>query len=240
MSRTRRDNVHRPFRPGGPLLALLTLLAVALAACSGSGSATVPPAATKAPTTAPIVVGPPDATPLAHPPSAPAGDGTTATIHTAKGDIVIELYNESSPVAAENFANLAKAGWYDGKVFHRIAPGFVIQGGSPNGDGYGDAGYSIPDEPVVGHYLRGTVAMANTGNPNSQGSQFFIVLDDKVDAQLGRTYAIFGNVVQGMDVVDAIAAMPNSGSPDNKALQPVVMETVTVSAPGAAPSARPS
>jgi peptidyl-prolyl cis-trans isomerase B (cyclophilin B) len=234
--------VHRPFRPGGPLLAWLTLLAVALAACSGSGSATVPPVATKAPTTAPVVVGPPDATPLAHPPSAPAGDGTTATIHTAKGDIVIELYNESSPVAAENFANLAKAGWYDGKVFHRLVPGFVIQGGSPDGEGHGDAGYSIADEPVVGRYVRGTVAMANASAPNTQGSQFFIVLDDKAEPILKsyNTFALFGNVVQGMDVVDAIAAMPNSGSPNNLALQPVVMETVMVSSPGAAASARPS
>ena len=105
-------------------------------------------------------------------------------------------------------------------------PDFVIQGGDPDGTGRGGPGYTIQDEPVVGEYGRGIVAMARTSQPDSQGSQFFIVLDDGARAALEqfRTYVIFGEVVSGMDVVDQIAAMPNSGPPDNSALDPVVMD----------------
>jgi cyclophilin family peptidyl-prolyl cis-trans isomerase len=157
----------------------------------------------------------------------PAGDGTGVRLHTALGDMVIGLFTESSPVAAENFLNLAAAGFYDGTVFHRLDPGFVIQGGDPTGTGGGDAGYSIEDEPVVGQYGRGIVAMARTSAPNSQGSQFFIVLDDDARNALdtARTYAIFGRVVEGMEVVDAIAAGPTSG---DQALEPVAIESVTI------------
>jgi peptidyl-prolyl cis-trans isomerase B (cyclophilin B) len=175
-------------------------------------------------------LGPPQATPLAEPPAVPAGDGTGVRLTTDKGDIVIGLFNESSPVAAENFLNLVNAGFYDGLTFHRLVPGFVIQGGDPNGDGSGGPGYTIEDEPVVGRYGRGTVAMARTPEPNSQGSQFFVVLDDAAEGALAaaNTYAIFGRVVEGMDVVDAIAAMPNSGEPDNAALEPVTITKATV------------
>ncbi len=164
---------------------------------------------------------------------APAGDGTTATITTKLGDIVIELYNESAPVAATNFENLAESGFYDGLTFHRLMPGFVIQGGDPRGDGFGGPGYTIPDETVVGEYGRGVVAMARTSQPDSAGSQFFIVLDDSARDALEqfRTYVIFGNVVSGMDVVDKIAAMPNSGGQAGTALDPVVMESVTIQSP---------
>jgi peptidyl-prolyl cis-trans isomerase B (cyclophilin B) len=173
---------------------------------------------------------PPQATPMANPPDAPAGDGTGVRLTTDKGDIVIALFNESSPVAAENFLNLVKSGFYDGLTFHRLVPGFVIQGGDPNGDGTGGPGYTIKDEPVVGTYHRGTVAMARTQAPDSQGSQFFIVLDDGAESALSayNTYAIFGEVVEGMDVVDAIAAMPNSGEPDNRATEPVHILKATV------------
>ena len=173
---------------------------------------------------------PPQATPMAEPPDAPAGDGTGVRLTTDKGDIVIALFNESSPVAAENFLNLVEAGFYDDLTFHRLVPGFVIQGGDPNGDGTGGPGYTIKDEPVVGRYHRGTVAMARTQAPDSQGSQFFIVLDDGAEGALAsyNTYAIFGEVVEGMDVVDAIAAMPNSGDPNNAALEPVNILSATV------------
>jgi cyclophilin family peptidyl-prolyl cis-trans isomerase len=173
---------------------------------------------------------PPAATPIAVPPAVPAGDGTGVRFHTALGDIVIGLFTESSPVAAENFLNLASAGFYDGTAFHRIVPGFVIQGGDPTGTGSGDAGYSIVDEPVVGEYGRGIVAMARTQAPNSQGSQFFIVLDDNARDALEqyRTYAIFGRVIEGMDVADAIAAGPSSGPPEDRALEPVAIETTTI------------
>ena len=174
--------------------------------------------------------GPPAATPLAQPPSVPAGDGTGVRLHTALGDIVIGLFTESSPVAAENFLNLAASGFYDGTPFHRIVPGFVIQGGDPEGTGQGGPGYTIEDEPVVGQYGRGIVAMARSSEPHSQGSQFFIVLDDGARQSLdsARTYAIFGRVVEGMDIVDTIASGPSSGPPDDLALEPVAIDSVTI------------
>jgi cyclophilin family peptidyl-prolyl cis-trans isomerase len=171
-------------------------------------------------------------TPNPVPASSPGGNGTKAVIHTAKGDITIELYNESAPVAAANFAKLAGEHFYDGVVFHRIVPGFVIQGGDPTGTGRGGPGYTIQDEPVIGDYVRGAVAMARTPAPNSQGSQFFICLADlrsRLDKAGG--YVIFGTVTSGMDVVDAIAAGPNSGSPNNQALDPVAMTSVEIVAP---------
>lgn len=179
-------------------------------------------------------LGPPLATPLSSPPAEASGDGTKVTISTQLGNIVIEVYNRSSPVSAQNFVNLAAAGFYNGTTFHRLVPGFVIQGGDPAGNGSGGPGYSIPDEPLAGTYRRGVVAMARTNSPNSQGSQFFIVLDDSAAEALNAArypYAIFGNVVSGMDVVDKIAAMPNAGGQTNAAINPVVMNRVTVTAP---------
>jgi len=177
---------------------------------------------------------PPTATPMANPPAEPAGDGTTVTIETKLGNMVMEIYNESAPVAAQNFTNLASAGYYNTLVFHRIMPGFVIQGGDPNGNGSGGPGYNIPDEPVVGDYARGTVAMARTSQPNSQGSQFFIVLDDAAAASLdGGDYVIFGKVTSGMEVADQIAAGRSTGGQESSALDPVAMERVTVQQPSA-------
>ncbi len=163
-------------------------------------------------------LGPPDATPNPVALDSPAGDGTGIRLTTELGDIVIGLFNESAPVAAENFLNLAQSGYYDGVGFHRSVPGFVLQGGDPEGTGRGGPGYSIQDEEVVGQYGRGVVAMARTQAPNSQGSQFFIILDDAAAGALEafRTYAIFGRVVEGMDVVDAIveAREPSDQIPD--------------------------
>jgi peptidyl-prolyl cis-trans isomerase B (cyclophilin B) len=149
---------------------------------------------------------PPQATPNPEPMEVPSGDGTAVRLTTDLGDVVIGLFNESAPVAAENFLNLADSGFYDGIGFHRVVPGFVVQGGDPEGTGGGGPGYTIEDEEVVGQYGRGIVAMARTQAPNSQGSQFFFVLDDSAEAPLesARTYVIFGRVIEGMDVVDAI------------------------------------
>jgi peptidyl-prolyl cis-trans isomerase B (cyclophilin B) len=219
----------------GAVVVVVLLGAVAWA----SGLIGGPPPASPSPTPGPTfdisVLHPPSATPLASPPAAPAGDGTTATIETDLGNIVIELYNESAPVAVENFINLAQAGFYDGVVFHRIVPGFVIQGGDPNGDGSGGPGYEIKDDPVVGEYTRGVVAMARPANadgspiPDSQGSQFFICLAD-LREQLPKSggYSILGNVTSGMDVVDQIAAGEASSQ---EALDPVVMRRVTIQRP---------
>jgi cyclophilin family peptidyl-prolyl cis-trans isomerase len=140
---------------------------------------------------------------------------TTATIETTKGAIEIELSMIGAPKAAANFVELAKKGYYDGVVFHRLVPGFVIQAGDGEYGhidkldrgrlGTGGPGYKFADEPFEGDYVRGAVAMANAG-PNTNGSQFFIVLADLSGGKLPKKYTRFGHVTSGMDVVDAIAA----------------------------------
>jgi cyclophilin family peptidyl-prolyl cis-trans isomerase len=132
----------------------------------------------------------------------------SATLHTNQGDITIDLFADRSPQAVNNFLFLAQDGYYDGVIFHRVVPGFVVQGGDPTGSGRGGPGYQFSDElSGSGAYRRGTVAMANSG-PNTNGSQFFICLDD---VSLPHAYTIFGTVTSGMDAVDAIAAAPRSG-----------------------------
>jgi peptidyl-prolyl cis-trans isomerase B (cyclophilin B) len=217
---------------GGVLVAAVAVIGVGFFLSRGGGGA--PPTTTPASARPSFNVGPPTATPLVSPPAEPSSSGATVTIQTRKGTIVIQVFDQSSPVAATNFLNLAQAGYYNGLTFHRLVPGFVIQGGDPKGDGTGGPGYTIPDEPIVGQYGRGIVAMARTGAKNSAGSQFFIVLSDgaRDDLERFRTYQIFGRVTQGMDVADAIAAMPNAGSAQgNRALDPVAMDSVTVQRP---------
>lgn len=124
-----------------------------------------------------------------------------AVIQTTKGQIAIQIYPEAS-MAASNFILLAANGFYNGLKFHRVEPGFVVQGGDPNGDGTGGPGYQFPDEPVTRDYLKGTVAMANAG-PNTNGSQFFIMLEDH--PELSKLYTIFGQVIAGQEVVDKLA-----------------------------------
>ena len=148
----------------------------------------------------------------------------SATLTTDKGDIVIDLFTDGAPKAANNFLDLARKGFYNGVIFHRIVPGFVIQGGDPTGTGRGGPGYQFPDEPFKGEYYRGTLAMANAG-PNTNGSQFFICLGD-LSASLPKNYTIFGQVTKGMDVVDAIAA-GKTGAQD-RPVEPVTIQKVTV------------
>jgi peptidyl-prolyl cis-trans isomerase B (cyclophilin B) len=213
-------------------IAVLAVTAYALGWIPGVGGAVATPTPAPLATRGAGPFEPPTATPLASPPAEPAGDGTTVTIETSLGNIVMEIYNESAPVAATNFTNLVDAGYYNTLVFHRIMPGFVIQGGDPNGNGSGGPGYNIPDEPVVGDYARGTLAMARTSAPDSAGSQFFIVLDDAASASLdGGGYVIFGKVTTGMEIADQIAAGPSTGGQESQALDPVVMERVTVQRP---------
>lgn len=123
-----------------------------------------------------------------------------AVIQTNKGNIQLQIYPEAS-AAASNFMILAANGFYDGLTFHRVEPGFVIQGGDPKGDGTGGPGYQFADEPVNLEYSKGIVAMANAG-PNTNGSQFFIMLEDH--PELPKKYTIFGKVISGMDVVSKI------------------------------------
>ena len=121
-----------------------------------------------------------------------------ATIKTNKGDIHLQLNPAEAPQTVNNFVALARDGFYDGVVFHRVEPRFVIQGGDPTGTGRGGPGYRFNDEPVRRPYKAGTVAMANAG-PNTNGSQFFICLEDQPG--LPPSYTIFGDTVSGMDVV---------------------------------------
>jgi cyclophilin family peptidyl-prolyl cis-trans isomerase len=147
----------------------------------------------------------------------------TATLHTNHGDITLELDAARSPLAVNNFVFLAGEGFYDGVVFHRVVPGFVIQGGDPTGTGRGGPGYRFRDElDGIGAYDRGTVAMANAG-PNTNGSQFFICLQ-KVN--LPHAYTIFGQTTSGMDAVDAIAEVPRAGE---KPTADCVIERVSIS-----------
>lgn len=131
----------------------------------------------------------------------------TATIETSKGTISLRLFSGEAPNTANSFAFLAGKEFYDGTVIHRIVPGFVIQMGDPTGTGTGGPGYKYADELASARnrgYSRGTLAMANAG-PNTNGSQFFICL---ADVGLPPAYTVFGEVTDGMDVVDAIAAVP--------------------------------
>ncbi|MFL5754793.1 MAG: peptidylprolyl isomerase [Chloroflexota bacterium] len=203
------------------------LALVAVAALLGACSSTPGSAATRS------AVARGTGCPTAQPAPLPAGETRTVHVTTAKGPFDIHVDGSLSPIAAGNFVALAQCGFYDGTVFHRLVPEFVIQGGDPGGTGQGGPGYTIKDEPVTATYRRGTVAMARTSAPNSAGSQFFIVLSDNAAGVLSsyNTYAIFGEVSSGMDTVNAIAAMPNSGPPDNQAEQPVTMDHLTVSTP---------
>ncbi len=126
--------------------------------------------------------------------------GKKAVIKTVKGNIEFEIYPEATK-AASNFIFLTKDSFYDGLNFHRVEPGFVIQGGDPLGNGTGGPGYKFGDEPVTRNYNRGIVAMANAG-PNTNGSQFFIMLKD---TPLPKNYTIFGEVLKGQEVVDKIS-----------------------------------
>ena len=190
---------------------------------------------TSTPSPSPTTTARGHACPTSQPPALSSAETRTVTLETPKGNIVIKVQGSLSPIAAGNFVALASCGFYDGLVFHRTASlqdgtPFVIQGGDPAGDGSGGPGYTIQDERVTATYHRGTVAMARTQDPNSQGSQFFIVLDDAAAAALSsaNTYAIFGSVVDGMSVADAIyQASPGSDNVPN----PVPMTKVTVTNP---------
>jgi len=135
--------------------------------------------------------------------------GPRATIETTKGTIVLELYRNEAPKTVENFVKLAKQGFYDGVIFHRVIPGFMIQTGDPTGTGTGGPGYTFEDEfsPTLRHDGPGVVSMANAG-PNTNGSQFFITLAPT--PWLDGKHAIFGRVLEGQSVVEQIAAAPRN------------------------------
>ncbi len=151
-----------------------------------------------------------------------AAGSYSATLHTNHGDIEIALFADRSPNAVNNFLFLAGEGFYDGVIFHRVVPAFVIQAGDPTGTGRGGPGYRFADElDGPGAYRKGTVAMANAG-PNTNGSQFFICLDD---VGLPHAYTIFGTVTAGMDAADSIASAPREGE---RPTEDCVIERITL------------
>ena len=147
---------------------------------------------------------------------------TKATIQTNHGAIEVELFDDDAPKTVENFTKLARDGFYDGVVFHRIIPDFMIQGGDPTGTGTGGPGYTFEDEFNDHKVVRGAVAMANAG-PNTNGSQFFIVTTQAAPWLDGK-HTVFGRVTEGMEAVDAIEATP-TGERDQP-VEPAVIERI--------------
>jgi cyclophilin family peptidyl-prolyl cis-trans isomerase len=224
MSRTRRR-----------AQAVLFVTVAALAGCSASSSPSTSQASC------------PTAAPTAAQATSILATAATAMVRTSKGTFEIQLYGPAAPIATANFVALARCGFYDGITFHRVIAGFVAQAGDPqtktnrqdfNGLGTGGPGYGFAIEPPASNlsYARYMVAMANTGQPDSNGSQFFIDLAD-LSQQLPRDYTIFGKVTGGTEVVDAIGQVPTNGGDRNVPLDPVIIDSITIEA---AASASPS
>jgi cyclophilin family peptidyl-prolyl cis-trans isomerase len=247
-------------------LATVSLVALLVTGCfAPTITPSLPPSAgpTVAPTTPPYTLGPtmspsPYGCPIASatstaspapsvPPPPPLTGTVTVKMTTDFGDIVIKVDSSLGPNAAGAFVTLARCGYYNNVLFHRIVPGFVVQAGDgtygrmPNPNlskmGTGGPGWKIKDDKVTTKYARGTVAMARTSDPDSGSSQFFIVLSDSAQSTLGaasaNNYAIFGSVTTGMDVADRISNLPTGGddSPPSLPLQPVVITGTTVTTP---------
>ena len=228
------------------LIPTLIVLAVSAAACGGDD----PGATSTAAPSGPAIDSPEyqafRSQPTACGASAPApavamqfdapGDAGVAgavqvVLHTSCGEVTLELDAAVAPETVNSFVFLARRGYFDGTVAHRVMPGFVFQAGDPTASGSGNPGYRLPDEfPAAGFsYVRGTVAMANSGLPESGGSQFFIALDD---IDLPPSYTVFGRVLEGFDVLELIAAVPmapNRGDLINsRPLETVYLERVEV------------
>ena len=184
---------------------LCTLGVLAAAVLAGCAQQTNPP-----PATAPAT----NATPAAAAAPATADTNEVAVITTSLGVLVLEFYPDVAPHHVENFKKLARSGFYDGTAFHRVIPGFMIQGGDPNTKddtkkdtwGQGGPGYTIDAEFNAKHHARGILSMARTSDPNSAGSQFFICHADA--GSLDGQYTVFGNLIKGFDVLDKIATTP--------------------------------
>jgi len=148
-----------------------------------------------------------------------------ATFHTNQGPVVVELFDDDAPRTVENFRKLSGDGFYDGLSFHRVIPGFMVQGGCPQGTGTGGPGYEFEDEINEHKVERGALAMANSG-PDTNGSQFFLVTTDAAPWLDGK-HTVFGRVVEGMEAVDAIEGVP-TGARD-RPLEPQLIDRVELS-----------
>ncbi len=235
-------------------LATIGLVALIVAGCSVPTASPTPsptPPPTSAPTAPPYTLGPePSGCPTAAPAAMTSGTATV-TMTTNFGNIVIKVDSSLGPNAAGAFIALARCGYYDNVLFHRVVVDFIIQTGdgqygrlpsfTPDKMGQGGPGWTIPDDKVTTTYKRGTVAIARTSAANSGNSQFFIVLADSAQTSLGaastNNYAIFGTVTTGMDVADRIAAIPlggepgPNGEPPSMPLQPAVITSTVVTTP---------
>jgi peptidyl-prolyl cis-trans isomerase B (cyclophilin B) len=158
-------------------------------------------------------------------PAASVGNVSRAVLQTSEGRVELELFPEDAPKTVANFTKLAGEGFYDGLVFHRVIPDFMIQGGCPRGDGSGGPGYEFEDEISQHPVVRGALAMANAG-PNTNGSQFFIVTADDC-SWLNDKHTVFGTVASGQDVVDRISLVERDSR--DRPLEPVVIESVELS-----------
>ena len=147
---------------------------------------------------------------------------SAATLHTSAGPISVEFFDDDAPKTVENFRKLAGEGFYDGLIFHRVIPDFMIQGGCPEGTGTGGPGYTFEDEFNEHKIVRGALAMANAG-PNTNGSQFFIVTTEAAPWLDGK-HTVFGEVTDGMDNVDAIGGTETDGS--DRPTDPQVIQRV--------------
>ena len=150
------------------------------------------------------------------------GKSYTATIETSAGTMTADLFADDAPRTVNNFVFLARDGFYQGVIFHRVIEGFMIQGGDPTGTGSGDPGYRFDDEPVSRPYTRGTLAMANAG-PNTNGSQFFVM---HADYGLPPNYTIFGQLRSGEDVLDTIATAPTGA--EDRPVEPVTIHSIRI------------
>ena len=153
-------------------------------------------------------------------------------MRTTEGVIILELFDEDAPETVANFKKLAKQGFYDGLIFHRIIKDFMIQGGCPYGTGTGDAGYKFDDEINDHKIVRGALAMANAG-PNTNGSQFFIVTADAAPWLDGK-HTVFGEVVDGMDVVDRIENTRTQGA--DRPIEPIHIANIELGDDAPAPA----
>ncbi|MFG0257986.1 MAG: peptidylprolyl isomerase [Phycisphaerales bacterium JB043] len=155
-------------------------------------------------------------------------DFPQAKIKTSEGEITVELWNDVAPNHADNFLKLAADGFYDNLTFHRILPGFVIQGGCPRGDGTGGPGWSVKAEFNDREHVPGVLSMARSQDPDSAGSQFFICLTREHCRHLDGQYTAFGKVIEGMDSVEKIASTPLSNPSMGTPATPPKMESVQI------------
>jgi len=150
---------------------------------------------------------------------------STATMHTSAGPIQLELFDEDAPKTVENFRKLSADGFYDGLIFHRVIPDFMIQGGCPEGSGTGGPGYTFEDEFNQHKIERGALAMANSG-PNTNGSQFFIVTTEAAPWLDGK-HTVFGQVTDGLDIVDKLEGVQTDGG--DRPVEPIGIASIELS-----------